>query len=614
MRKTLLVFIGLCLVVALPAQELKALFFAENSYSAYYIQNFDSEEEFSDWSITTTNSNATWGLAPGLGRVTFSTVDPSNKMSLVLDYSKQAQKETATSPALEIRPDTRLEYYNYFSPNFLIWGAYTLYATDVATDEKTELLNQFLWAQKEGYDEEKWKKFDFDLSGLSGKKVRFSFEYTGSDGESELIDAFRLVTVDKSENAKITVFQGETVNFIDASEGEAISWNWEFEGGSPSESKEQNPSVRYDKPGVYGVRLTVDNGKSTSVAVREGYVTVYAQKPVAVVGLPEDAYLSPFVASFVPTGTPVTFTDKSSGSPTEWLWQFVGGTPSESKEQNPTVEWEKKGLYSFALTASNEAGSDNDIYQYALQAGGAQYVWNIAPEENQDIAEIKLGWYGNYAGSNWLGMLAFAEYYKEPLASATIDSLDIYFFSGKTVSPDADITVSICKTDGNNGAPGTVLASKTIKAGDIKVDQQTFVPTRVVFDKAVEIKDEFFIVVEGIPNNTDESTYETDDISIALVRRDAGGMSTVWHLLENQDDQGNPTGGSTWYKNEDEAVSLCITPVITYDKVDSSIDMVESDAGASGYDETVYTLQGLKAAMPLAPGVYIRGGKKFVVR
>ncbi|NPD91050.1 PKD domain-containing protein [Xylanibacter muris] len=613
MKKTLLAFIGLWLAAVVQAQELRALFLAENSYSAYYTQNFDSEAEFSDWSIVSTNSSATWGLAPGLGRITFNTVDPSNKMSLVLDYSKENQYETATSPALEIKPDTRLEYYNYFSPNFLIWGAYKLYATDVATGEKTELLNQFLWAQNEGYDEEKWKKFDFDLSNLAGKKVRFSFVYEGSDGESELIDAFRLVTVDKSENAKITIFQGETVNFVDDSEGNVSSWNWEFEGGYPATSSERNPSVKYDRPGVYSVKLTVGDGKSTSVAVREGYVTVYAQKPTAVIGMPADAYLSPFVALFVPTNTPVMFTDKSTGSPTEWFWQFVGGTPSESTVQNPTVEWKEKGLYSFALTTINEAGSANDIYQYGLQAGGAQYVWNIAPEENQELAEIKLGWYGNYAGSNWLGMQAFAEYYKEPLAAATIDSLDIYFFSGKTVSPDADITVSICKTDGDDGAPGTVLGSKTIKAGDIKVDQQTFVPTRVVLDRTVDITGDFFIVVEGIPNNTDESTYETDDISIALVHREAGSVCTTWHLLENQDDQGNPTGGSTWYKNVDEAVSLCITPVITYDKIDTSMDAPRND-GVTGRNDAIYTLQGLKVAGAPAPGIYIRGGKKFVVR
>ena len=49
------------------------------------------------------------------------------------------------------------------------------------------------------------------------------------------------------------------------------------------------------------------------------------------------------------------------------------------------------------LHVENEAGSSNDMLAYAVQAGGAQNVWNIGLDENKSIEKVSLGWYGNYA-------------------------------------------------------------------------------------------------------------------------------------------------------------------------------------------------------------------------
>ena len=301
--------------------------------------------------------------------------------------------------------------------------------------------------------------------------------------------------------------------------------------------------------------------------------------------------------------------------PTEWLWQFVGGTPETSTEQNPVVTYAKAGRYSLALTASNEAGTDSDIMQYAIQAGGAQYVWNIAPEENADLVKIQLGWYGNYAGSNWLGLTAFAEHYKKPLAAATVDSVDVFFFSGTTISPDAPITLSVCRPDAN-GAPGEVLASSTIKAGDIMIDPSTWAPTRFILDKPAEIDSDFFVVIEGIPNATqDEAPYAKDDIAIACVRRDEGGRTTTWQLVEDQDEQGNPLGTSQWFENTDDAVSMAVSPVVTYDKPQPPSAIAAPKATEAPDDAPVYTLQGVRVNdRQLTKGIYIKGGKKIVVK
>ncbi|AKB48342.1 cell surface protein [Methanosarcina sp. Kolksee] len=52
----------------------------------------------------------------------------------------------------------------------------------------------------------------------------------------------------------------------------------------------------------------------------------------------------------------VTFTDKSSNSPTSWKWTFGDG--KTSTEQNPVHTYTKAGTYTVVLTASNAGGSN----------------------------------------------------------------------------------------------------------------------------------------------------------------------------------------------------------------------------------------------------------------
>ena len=52
----------------------------------------------------------------------------------------------------------------------------------------------------------------------------------------------------------------------------------------------------------------------------------------------------------------VKFTDQSSGSPTEWNWEFSNGTLSNA--QNPTVSFATPGTYSAKLVVRNANGID----------------------------------------------------------------------------------------------------------------------------------------------------------------------------------------------------------------------------------------------------------------
>jgi PKD repeat protein len=71
-----------------------------------------------------------------------------------------------------------------------------------------------------------------------------------------------------------TVTIGSSVTFTDNSLCDPTSWNWTFEGGTPSSSAEQNPTVTYNTAGTYDVSLAVSNASGNDTKTLTNYVTV----------------------------------------------------------------------------------------------------------------------------------------------------------------------------------------------------------------------------------------------------------------------------------------------------------------------------------------------------
>lgn len=69
------------------------------------------------------------------------------------------------------------------------------------------------------------------------------------------------------------VCKGGTVNFEDMSTA-ATSWDWTFDGGTPSSSYDQNPAVQYDTPGYYNVTLKATGLKTNDTEEKTDYIWV----------------------------------------------------------------------------------------------------------------------------------------------------------------------------------------------------------------------------------------------------------------------------------------------------------------------------------------------------
>lgn len=72
----------------------------------------------------------------------------------------------------------------------------------------------------------------------------------------------------------VVVQEGQTVTFTDLSTNNPTSWAWTFEGGTPSTSIEQSPTVTYAEAGTYTVTLTTGNVAGSNEAVKTGYILV----------------------------------------------------------------------------------------------------------------------------------------------------------------------------------------------------------------------------------------------------------------------------------------------------------------------------------------------------
>ncbi len=68
---------------------------------------------------------------------------------------------------------------------------------------------------------------------------------------------------------------GERIQFFNQSIGNITAYEWNFEGGNPSYSEDENPStILYDTFGTYSVKLIVRSSNGADSLIRENYVKV----------------------------------------------------------------------------------------------------------------------------------------------------------------------------------------------------------------------------------------------------------------------------------------------------------------------------------------------------
>jgi len=93
--------------------------------------------------------------------------------------------------------------------------------------------------------------------------------------------------------SKLNLTVGESINFFDSTQYCPDSWNWSFNGGTPSTSTSQNPTgITYDFAGDFTVCLTATNQWGQQTTCKEAYIHVIGPTNAPVV-ITEINYRSP---------------------------------------------------------------------------------------------------------------------------------------------------------------------------------------------------------------------------------------------------------------------------------------------------------------------------------
>ncbi len=174
-----------------------------------------------------------------------------------------------------------------------------------------------------------------------------------------------------------------TVNFVDESTESPTSWSWLFEGGNPSSSTEQDPTVVYETAGIYEVSLTAFNVFGENTITETSYITVLT--------VPEASF------DYVDENGNVTFNNTSTGG-TAYHWDFGDGSGTSS-EESPIYNYATSGEYTVILEVINECGTTTfEMLIQVIVTGIEDFenidLFNVFPNPNNGSFTLMLEGYG----------------------------------------------------------------------------------------------------------------------------------------------------------------------------------------------------------------------------
>ena len=154
-----------------------------------------------------------------------------------------------------------------------------------------------------------------------------------------------------NENLPVSDFDivlvGQVVTFINQSEN-ATDYYWDLNDGY--KSTEANLSHDYSVPAFYDIKLIASNGCGSDTSIQTIIVSPNEVLPITDFSANTTLGCLPFT---------VEYTNLTTPNATEWFWNFPGGDPSISTEQNPIITYDEIGSHWVKLTSKNDSGSNS---------------------------------------------------------------------------------------------------------------------------------------------------------------------------------------------------------------------------------------------------------------
>ncbi|MEQ9298280.1 MAG: M43 family zinc metalloprotease [Cyclobacteriaceae bacterium] len=259
-------------------------------------------------------------------------------------------------------------------------------------------------------------------------------------------------------------------------------------------------------------------------------------------------------------GGAVRFTDLSTNFPSEWAWSFEGGSPSQSAERNPTVQYDQEGVYKVTLTVSNKIGAAVPLTKEGLITVSSEGVCNSLSNYEGSLVSLPMpDTYrdtlltdpsGSLGGHNSQRIQAVSEFYLNDLGYENLSAVNISFAHAVSTQDDAAVTIVVWNARGPQSSPAAVIDQQSVLIQQIQQDIENNQPTKVVFSSLVPLFGAAFQVGVLFEN------YERGD-SVAVKTSPDGGsnLATSWEL--NQYNEWNQYA-LTWGTN----IALDIRPEV----------------------------------------------------
>lgn len=124
----------------------------------------------------------------------------------------------------------------------------------------------------------KWENITFKNCYFNGNLLSSfedgAFDTAFVDANTVIFDLPTKPPISGFSASATHIVQGQTVSFTDTSSHFPTSWNWTFDGATPSSSTQQNPKVTYSSTGSFSVSLTTTNSFGSRTHTENNYITV----------------------------------------------------------------------------------------------------------------------------------------------------------------------------------------------------------------------------------------------------------------------------------------------------------------------------------------------------
>ena len=274
-----------------------------------------------------------------------------------------------------------------------------------------------------------------------------------------------------------------TVNFYDETSPFGTSWLWTFEGGTPSTSTSQNPTVTYSAAGTYDVTLEVTNSYGTDTIYLPDYVTVLQGQ-----NCPSCANVSNT------TSVPIS----ASGAGNTYYSTINYGSSGEITDVNVTLNinhtYDEDLVISLTspmgttvlLTSSNGGSGDNYINttfdqeaSNSITSGSPPFTGTFVPEGNLSTLN------GQDAMGDWV--LTIVDQYN--LDGGQLNSWSLDICTAPQLSTDEFLFGNlVVYPNPNDGTFGVKMTNSEVEDVTIQVFD---IRGRSIFEKSYELQFDF---------------------------------------------------------------------------------------------------------------------------